>query len=308
MEIRRIKYFVAIAESENMHRAAEKLHVAQPAMTRQIKLLEDELGVSLFERLPRGLRLSSAGKCFLDDARKILRITDLARRRVQSFGRGRAGTLRVGLHEAVPRFTEFTHLLQAFAEIHPAINFELRSASSQQQLDGLRAGTLDLAFVFNWDRPPSNIDTLLLRSDDYAVVMPHTHRFAQVQRPDLAAFVDEPFVWIDRTLFRHQSELLIAACQNAGFVPRIVYEGLSSEGAVVSLVAAGLGCAFLPASLSEQHQRGIVVRQATGLHVPIGLHMAWHADNDSTNLLQILELARSAGHSPPAQAGIQVNP
>jgi len=306
MELRRIRYFVAIAEEENMHRAAEKLHIAQPAMTRQMNILEQEIGVKLFERLPRGLRLSSAGKAFLNDAQALLNMAKLARDRAYAVGTGRVGKLRIGFHEVVHRYAEFCNFLAEFSNRHPQIEFQLTAMSSKLQVEALSMGRLDCAFIYVWEKVPRSISTIALRGDEYGIVLPENHRLASRTSIDLREMSEERFIWIDRTQFSIQSHRLMSACDSAGFVPNIVYEGLSSEAAVRSLVSSGLGCALLPLSIGEQSARGVRVVPCEQPLLSVELHLAWLTESRSPLIEPTVEIAQRIASEGRASVAHQV--
>jgi len=147
MELRHLRYFVAVGEEQHYGRAARRLRVAQPALSRQIQDLEEELGFKLFERLSRGVKLSEAGKLFLEDARRILQEVSEAAVRAGSVARGRSGTLRVGFTENASWRGVVPESFRRFRELQPGAELQLRPAASFELLDAIRSGGLDAGFV-----------------------------------------------------------------------------------------------------------------------------------------------------------------
>jgi DNA-binding transcriptional LysR family regulator len=159
MELRHLRYFVAIGEEENYRRAAQRLNVAQTALSTQIQNLEAELGFKLFDRLPRGVKLSAAGKLFLADARRILRDVNEAASRAARVARGQSGTLRVGFTENASWRGVVPESLRRFRKRQPDAELQLTPATSLEQIEAIRSGRLDAGFVFNmlirsWIRLP----------------------------------------------------------------------------------------------------------------------------------------------------------
>src|ERR1700689_3697761 len=160
MELRHLRYFVAIGEEQHYGRAARSLRVAQPALSRQIQDLEEELGFRLFERLPRGVKLSAAGKLFLEDARRILQDINESVARAARVACGQSGTLRVGFTESASWRGVVPESFRRFRELHPDAELELRSSPSLLQLEAIRSGRLDAGFVFNMPKGDPELDQL----------------------------------------------------------------------------------------------------------------------------------------------------
>src|SRR5580700_11190472 len=160
MELRHLRYFVAVGEEQHYGRASRRLRVAQPALSRQIQDLEAEVGFQLFERLPRGVRLSAAGKLFLEDARRILHEVNEAAERAGRVARGRSVSLRVGFTENASWRGVVPESFRRFRELHPDADLQLQPFSSLEQLDAIRSGRLDADFVFNMPKRDPELDLL----------------------------------------------------------------------------------------------------------------------------------------------------
>jgi len=292
VNLRNINHFVVVAEEENLHRAAERLRIAQPALTRQIKLLEQNIGALLFERLPRGLRLTAAGRSYLQDARNVLAMSLAASRRAKLVDEGFLGSIKLGFHEVAHRYLVFKAIMAEFMAQYPEVQFEFRTLSSQEQIDALIRDELDTGFLYSWKPLPPPLASVVVRTDSYAVAVSAQHLFAQRASISLGELADQPFLWVDRSRNLAQSNVLIAACARAGFVPRIVHDGIVSEASMLSLVSVGAGIAFLPLSLQETNPP-IALIPVDGLDVDVELHLAYREDARSAALDHFIGCARS---------------
>jgi DNA-binding transcriptional LysR family regulator len=255
MNLNHLRAFVAVADSLSFSRAAKRLHVSQPALSNQIKLLEEDLGAKLFERNRRSVSLTNAGKEILDDAERLLSTADEIRQRVRRISGGAAGALRIGFvasatTDIIPRMTV------AFRKNFPEVSLELKNLPTVPQIDALRQRTLDAGIV----RLPlgqGDIEVLPLASEPFAIVVSKQHAAAgsKITVRDLAG---EPFVCYSERLapafFQHWTGL----CRKAGFTPRIVQEVAEMETAL-ALVSAGVGVAILPEGLARRHRRSLSV-------------------------------------------------
>lgn len=291
MNLRRLKYFVIVAEEENLHRASLRLHVAQPALTRQIRLLEEELGTTLFNRLPRGIDLSTAGHAFLEDARQILRLTEQAHKRAHAVAGGQMGTLRVGFHDAAHFYPVLRKVFWSFRSEFPNVHFRFVSSSSEKQLESLLAKDLDAGFIYRWDQPPEGCEYLSLARDEIALALSEHHKLAQKSLVTVEDLRSEPFVWGDTVAYQGHTEAIMRACAAIGFIPRVWHEGLSSLSAMISLVAAGLGLAILPKQIITTSP-AIVMRRIEALNYPVELLLVWRKENSSAALANFVQQAR----------------
>jgi DNA-binding transcriptional LysR family regulator len=292
VNLRTIRHFVIVAEEENLHRASERLRIAQPALTRQIKMLEMDLGAILFERLPRGLRLTAAGESYLRDARNLLRMSVESSRRAMLVDRGFVGSIRLGFHEVAHRYRIFKAVLSQFMQDHGDVQFTFRTMTSQEQIDALLTDDLDAGFIYLWNPLPPQLDSILLRQDHYLVALSHKHPLAGLPSVTLSMLRDEAFIWVDRSRNLGQSDTLMTACARAGFVPRIVHDGCNSEASMLSLISIGAGMAFLPASL-EEIDPPVALVPVSDLNVHVELHQAFRADRRLAVLERLIECTRS---------------
>jgi len=182
MELRHLRYFVAVGEEQHYGRAAKQLHVAQPALSRQIQKLEEEIGIRLFDRLPRGVRLSAAGASFLDDARRILQQANEAAMRAVRVARGQSGILRVGFNEAASWHGVVPDSFQQFRARQPEAELQLYPSSSSQQIDAVRSRRLDAGFVFSMPKSDPDLDQLKVAIHPLVLAAPKGHPLTKLRK------------------------------------------------------------------------------------------------------------------------------
>src|SRR4030095_713425 len=182
MELRHLRYFVAVGEEQHYGRGAHRLRVAQPALSRQIQDLEEEVGFKLFERLSRGVKLSAAGKLFLEDARRILQQVNEAAARAARVARGQSGTLRIGFTENASWHGVVPDSLRRFRERQPEAELQLHPAGSVDQVEDIRSGRVDAGFVFNLPRNDEELDQLPVATHQLELGAPKSHPLRQVKK------------------------------------------------------------------------------------------------------------------------------
>jgi DNA-binding transcriptional LysR family regulator len=246
MELRQLAYFVAVAEERNFTRAAQRIPIAQPAISQQIRRLESELGQPLFLRDRRGIRLTPAGQALLPHARATLEAASGGRDAVAALSGLLTGRLAVGLVHPLPD-RRLPRLLGAFHRAHPGIELTLREDQTDALLAALAAGQLHAALIGQgrYDRPPLDVASLLVAREPLVVAVHPTHPLASRGQVPLRALRTEPMVTLTRASKLRST--LETACQAAGFAPRIVAE-TSELGVLVELATEQLGVAVLPAS------------------------------------------------------------
>jgi DNA-binding transcriptional LysR family regulator len=246
MELRQLAYFVAIAEERNFTRAAQRIPIAQPAISQQIRRLEAELGERLFLRDRRGIRLTPAGQALLPHARTTLQAAEGGRQAVAALSGLLTGRLTVGLVHPLPD-RRLPRLLGAFHRTYPRIELTLLEDQTDALLAALAAGQLHAALIGlgRYDRPPPDLEGLLVAREPVVVAVHPTHPLAGRGQVRLRALREEPMVTLTRASKLRST--LETACQAAGFAPRIVAE-TSDLGVMVELAAEQLGVAVLPAS------------------------------------------------------------
>ena len=292
MELRHLRYFVAVGEEEHFGRAAERLHIVQPALTRQVRQLEEELGCALFERLKWGVRLTEAGKSFLEEARRVL--SDLGRGvdRTRLVAQGKVGRLRVGFSETVTHGGELPSILRQFRARWPDVQLELFLTTSLSAGEQLRNREADLAFVYML---PSNLRELgshTIRVERLVLALPRAHPLVKRKRVRLEDLREEPFVWFPRSAANFVYDPVLSACHAAGFTLRIVQE-VNSPTTMLSLVAGGIGLSFVIESAERMKPKGVVLRDVGDLRVTPQLSIIWRKDNKAPALQKFVEMIRS---------------
>src|SRR6476659_4925075 len=288
MELRHLRYFVAIGEEQHYGRAARRLRVAQPALSRQIQDLEEELGFTLFDRLPRGVRLSLAGQLFLEDVRRILlEISDAAVRagRVAS---GRSGTLRVGFTENSCWRGVVPESFRRFRDLQPDAELQLRPSASVEQIEAIRAGRLDAGFVNFMPKSDPELDQLPVAIQHVELAAPKGHPLTKLKKLRLRHLTDVPFVWFPRWANPVFYDRLMHECYRGGLKsPRIVQEGLN-EATILSLVATGLGVGWVIGTARWRSPETIVILPVVDLNMLLALALVWRRDNTSPLLANFI--------------------
>ena len=288
MELRHLRYFVGVGEEQHFGRAAERLHIAQPALSRQIQDLENEIGFPLFDRLPRGVRLSAAGKLFLEDARRILGEVQEARRRAERVASGKAGTLRVGFVEAISWHGVVPESFRRFRQKRPDAELTPVPMLSIEQVEAVRSGRLDAGFIVSMDALDKEFDQRLVAQHKVVLAAPKGHPLTKQARLQLRDLNDVPFVWLSRRINPAAYDRLMDACFRGGLKsPRVVQEGYD-HATMLSLVACRLGVALVSDSARWQCPRGVVLLPIANLNVPLPFSLIWRKDNRSPLLQRFL--------------------
>lgn len=257
IELRHLRYFLAVAETLHFGRAAKKLGMAQPPLSQQIRRLEELLGAPLFERTTRGVSLTPAGAVLRERALSgMARLADDLEQ-TRRVARGEEGTLTVG-YSGSAMFTELPMAIQAYRRAHPRVEVQLREMWTSQQLPALADGSIDVGFLRDGERRPELATVPLLR-EPFRVALPSNHRLRRQRTVDPASLKDEPFVLFSR---RHGSlayDRTIRCCLDAGFQPTIVQEAPQFP-TLIRLVAAGMGVSLVPACAATIPFPGTVFR------------------------------------------------
>lgn len=299
LELRRLHAFIAIAEEGHITRAAERLGMQQPPLTRLLQSLEAELGVQLMERLPRGVRPTTAGLALLDEARAVLARAEDVAQVVQRAARGEQGRLAVGFTSSASLHPFVSNVLRGFREALPGVTVALEEAGTGELMDALLHERLDAAFVRS---PLSGMPTLqseLILIEPMLLAMPLHHPLSLPNELPLALadLADEAFVLYRRRAGQGLYDVILAACRAAGFSPLVVQEAprLTST---LSLVAAGLGVSIVPASMQRLRGDGVAyrpLRDCPGLTAP--LYLATRVGDQSSVLRRFRERVLQAAQA-----------
>jgi len=281
MELRHLRYFVGVAEEQHFGRAAERLRVAQPSLSRQIHDLESEMGFLLFDRLPRGVRLSAAGKLFLSDARRILQDVDEAKRRAERIALGKAGTLRIGIATAVAWHGLVVDSFREFRRWQPDAELELHHLLSVHQVEGILSGRLDAGFVANLTPWHKDLAHWEFAQDRMLLAVPKGHHLTKREGIRLRDLRDMPFVWFPRWVNPLIYDRMMRACTRGGLsAPRIVQEATDRD-TNLGLVQCQIGIAWMTESTRWHCPRGIVLLPVVDMNVRLPFSLIWKKDNSS---------------------------
>jgi DNA-binding transcriptional LysR family regulator len=289
IELRHLRYFVAVAEELHFRRAAERLHMSQPPLSQQIAALEREIGAELLVRSRRRVELTPAGARLLEDARRILASVDSAVAAVARVAAGEEGRLAVGFVGSA-MYGAFPGIVRAFRDRHPDVALELRELSTADQLAALHDGRVQVGVV----RPPetdSDLATLEIASERVVAALPAGHPLAARERLRLRDLAGEPFVAMDQRTAPGLRARLIEARGELGGAPEIVQE-TSEMQTLIGLVATGLGVSLVPGSVSALARDGVVYRELEGFAPTVDLSLAWRADDDSPLTANFVAVAR----------------
>ena len=287
MELRHLRYFVAVAEELHFTRAALRLNIAQPPLSQQIRALEGELGVQLFLRTRRSVALTDAGHALLVRAREMLAATRSLPGELQRVARGEVGLLRIGFSSTLPLTKLLRDVVADHRRTHPDVALNLREMHSQQQFDGLLRGELDVGLVRYNESAPEGIRLVVLRRDPLRLVVPARHRFARRKSVAIAECRDEPFIGFPGDAGTGTGPLLKRLCAQAGFEPRIAQEAREAT-TQIGLVAAGLGIAVLPAPLEAVRIEGVHYVSLEDAGALLVMSVATRADEASERVLQFV--------------------
>ena len=291
MELRHLRYFVAVAEALHFTRAAERLGIKQPPLSLQIRQLEKELGTALFRRLTRGVQLTESGALLLAEARRILEQVERAKTRVQSLARGETGRLRVGFGSATYFHPIVPGVIGAYRRQYPQVILAPEQSNTPRLVAGLHDGEVDVAFV----RPPvSDSDGLgmeLLVDEPMLVVLPTTHALAQDRSIPLAAIAEDTLILFPRPIGPGLHDSIVAACQHAGFSPVLSQEA-PQIASIVPMVAAGFGVSIVPQSIQQIHAEGVAYLRIQGVTPRAPISLAYLRANQSVAVRNFVTVAR----------------
>lgn len=295
MELRHLRYFVAVAEEEHMTRAAARLCIQQPPLSQQIRALEEELGVVLFNRVGKRIELNAAGKLFLSEARAILTQVDAATQRVRRFDLGEEGRMRVGYTSSASMHELTPGIIRAFRDAHPLISLEIEEGSAHDLLCAVTEERIDAAFVRSPVTRYASLECISLIQEPMVVAIPIQHRLAAHpgQGLELSQLRDEPFILYRQVNGSGIKDMLITMCRSAGFEPRPVQEVHRMMGAI-QLVAAGLGLSVVPQSLESIQPKSVVYRPLRhDSPVTVPLNLAYRSNVDAQAIKRFISLSRT---------------
>jgi LysR family transcriptional activator of glutamate synthase operon len=242
MELRQIQYFIEVAKREHVTEAALALHVAQSAVSRQIFNLESELGVNLFIREGRNVRLTPIGRVFLEQMQQAMQLIENAKREIEEFLDPERGTIRIGFPSSLAAYMLPT-VISAFRESYPEVNFHLRQGSYSYLINAVVKGEIDMALIGPVPKQEKRIKGDILFLENIVALLPSHHSLAGQSSLQLSQLRDDSFVLFPEGFILR--EIVVNACQQLGFRPKVSFEGEDID-AIKGLVAAGLGVTLIP--------------------------------------------------------------
>lgn len=290
MELRHLKYFAVLAQELNFNRAAIRLHISQPPLTRQIHQLESELGVQLFVRLPRGLELTAAGTSLFDDARRILGMVDAAKDRAAKAGRGEIGRLDVGIFGSAI-FNHIPRLLLQFRQLYPDVQISLHEQTKAEQIQALRERRLTIGF----NRHVSGEHDIVVETvylEPLLVALHSAHPLAQKAAISIRELSGEPLILYPNNTREGFADHVVSLFHDEGLQARVVQE-VKDAVTAVALVSSGFGLCVTPEAASSLRLPGVVYRPLNANPPPaIDLVCLYRRDDTSPILAAFLETVR----------------
>jgi DNA-binding transcriptional LysR family regulator len=293
MELRHLRYFVAVADELNFTRAAQKLHLAQPSLTRQIRILEEELNVRLFDRSKNQVSLTPEGKSFLIDARRLVASSLESIKAVQRFSRGESANLNLGYLFKF-NFDLLPATLTTFYDSNPDIAVNLFDMSPAEQLIALEARKIDLGFVGlrppAGSKDPGSLMWECVAHHPVVAVLPLKHPLAKKAKVKITDLKSQFFVAMWEETHPGSREWLADICKNAGFTPRIIQD-VSIEAGIMTFVAEGLGVTLAREQIKKLSHAGVVFRPVIP-PAQADYWIAWHKENHSQSLRKYIEIVK----------------
>src|ERR1041384_2826163 len=295
MELRHLRYFVSVAEALSFTRAAEKLHTAQPSLTRQIKNLEDELGVRLLHRTKQKVTLTDEGRSFLTDAKRLLAPAAEPVEPVRRLHRGEVRALNIGyvsnlFYDLLPR------TLASFRQLFPTVSVNLFDMSCGEQFRALEDGRLDLGFVgLHEPIARRGLEFRTIASYKTIAALPKDNPLADETTIELKALAPMFFIGMSEASYPGYRDWLTKACQRAAFTPKVLQD-VDLERTMIHAVAAGLGVALVPEQLKKLEHENVIFRPLLPT-VAIEGCVAWRNENSSAALQAYVEIVEKIGHS-----------
>lgn len=293
MELRHLRYFIAVAEELHFGRAAERLGIAQPPLSQQIRRLEEDLGVQLLIRTKRRVELSDAGRVLLAEGRLVLAQAEQAARAAKRASRGETGQLAVGFVGSAT-YHILPLILSAFRERFPEVQLKLCELFPTEQVQALQEGRIQVGF-FRSHKTEDSLKYEPVLQEPLVVALPEGHPLTKRSRVPVRALAREPFVIFPRHIGPSFYDFIVSLCHKSGFSPQIAQEA-SEIQTIVSLVAGGTGVALVPASCRNFRRIGVIYKPMPEPSPRVQMIVACRRDDQSPVLHQFLRVAREVAH------------
>lgn len=294
MDLRQLRYFSAVAKHGRISVAAQALHIAQPALTRQIQALEEEVGTRLFDRTTRGVKLTDAGIQLLEDANKLIGDALAAKERAQRAGRGESGHLSIALPVMQNPAPPIAGILKRYRKEVPGVGITLHHLLSDVQLAQIAEGRLDAGFLLFRPSNDVSLDGIPVFSDRMLLAYPADWKWPQGKRPKvLKDLQDLEFIWLPRTAAPAWHDKLIHCFFDAGFTPRTAVHGVDAAS-MLTLVAAGMGCTILPEGARRSAPDTVAFMALADLTIRQNWELVWRRDRCSSVLQRFIDVVSSS--------------
>lgn len=294
MELTHLKYFIAVAEELHFGRAAAKLHIAQPPLSQQIKRLEDELEVKLFNRTSRRVELTAAGRVFLEEAHAIVSRAERACAEISDIARGRTGYLAIGFNEpAINTFLAVT--VNKFMSSYPEVKLALKELETLLQFEALEDKRIHIGFMRPFGHDMTGYSSRMVISEEYRLAMLASHPLAQQQIIPLKALAGEPLIMFPKATQPILRQRLEDCFRAVGVEPQVVQDA-TSKHTTLALVKAGIGIALIPESSTLYAPDEVVFRQLSGELPRVNTFAVWRSDNDSPVVENFLRMVPPLNH------------
>jgi DNA-binding transcriptional LysR family regulator len=290
MDLKRLRTFVAVAEENGFARAAERLALAQPAVSKHVKDLEDQFGGPLFERRPDGVHLTYAGEQLLAGARELIGTATSIETRVKAMTRGEVGALTLGFNETVSWGTIIPKTVYEFGHRYPNVKLTMQPMTSATQIAALQAKRIDGGFLFHRDPADPALTGIPVLSDPMLLAVPGRSKWAKRPPSRLADLADEPFIWIPRHVAPPYYDRIVSHCRNAGLELEIVQEAMDGS-ALLGLVAVGMGLSFVPQAAQARCPKDVALVPVPDLDLKLTLEFVWRVGEDHSALRRFIEIA-----------------
>lgn len=295
IELRHLRYFVAVAEELHFGRAAQRLHLAQPPLSQQIRRLEELLGYPLFTRTSRSVTLTVAGHVFLDRARRTLQKMQLDVTEMRRVARGESGSLNIGFIGSA-MLTSLPAVLDRYRKTYPSVELQFSESYTSRVMDGLLNSQLDIGFLRDADETEGVVTRIIYR-EPFIAILPATHPRAQQKSIAASALRNEPFVYYAQSAGKYAYEKPLALCGGEGFRPRIVQEA-SHWLTILRLIEVGIGVSIAPACVASIASKHVVCLPLRGAQEQSYLQLAWRADEKRTIVQNFADIAKHYGRNP----------
>ena len=293
MELRHLRYFVAVAEELHFGKAAAKVQITQPVISDQIRRLEEELGVKLFFRTKRTVELTKPGKIFFNESKQILERVEKAVSAVQKAERGELGSLTIG-YTGPALYTLLPKIVRTFRDRYPQVELVLKEICTNQQVQALNSKDVEVAFL----HPPieGDLELISIMTEKIVLALPEDHPLTSFTQVPIEKLSDQPFILFPRQEGPHLYSRILSICQQAGFSPKVVQE-VTPQPTMIGLVAAGIGVSFVSSSLQNLNRSGVVYRELDIPTPELELAAAWKREQVSPVLQKFLQIVKEIANS-----------